>query len=61
MEQRKENATRTISVVMILTLVGKVMGLYRDHLLALHYGMGMEANVDGVPVKKKLIQSCQNL
>jgi len=43
-EQRKENATRTISVVMILTLVGKVMGLYRDHLLALHYGMGMEAN-----------------
>ena len=29
---------------MILTLLGKVMGLYRDHLLALHYGMGMEAN-----------------
>lgn len=26
------------------TLLGKVMGLYRDHLLAVHYGMGMEAN-----------------
>ena len=31
-------------MVMILTLLGKVMGLYRDHLLAVHYGMGMEAN-----------------
>lgn len=29
---------------MLLTLLGKVMGLYRDHLLAVHYGMGMEAN-----------------
>lgn len=44
MEQRQNNATKTISMVMILTLLGKVMGLYRDHLLAVHYGMGMEAN-----------------
>lgn len=44
MEQKNNNAAKTISMVMILTLVGKVMGLYRDHLLALHYGMGMEAN-----------------
>ena len=29
---------------MAITLLGKVMGLYRDHLLAVHYGMGMEAN-----------------
>lgn len=43
-EKRTDNATKTISMVMILTLLGKVMGLYRDHLLALHYGMGMEAN-----------------
>lgn len=44
MEQRKSGATRTIGVVMVLTLLGKVMGLYRDHLLAIHYGMGMEAS-----------------
>ena len=29
---------------MVLTLLGKVMGLYRDHLLAIYYGMGMEAS-----------------
>ena len=44
MERKQTNATRTISMVMVITLLGKVMGLYRDHLLALHYGMGMEAN-----------------
>ena len=44
MEKGRNNATKTISMVMILTLLGKVMGLYRDHLLAVHYGMGMEAN-----------------
>ena len=44
LEQRKSGATRTIGVVMVLTLLGKVMGLYRDHLLAIHYGMGMEAS-----------------
>ena len=44
MEEKKSGATRTIGIVMILTLLGKVMGLYRDHLLAVHYGMGMEAS-----------------
>ena len=44
LEQRKNGATKTIGVVMVLTLLGKVMGLYRDHLLAIHYGMGMEAS-----------------
>lgn len=44
MEQRKDNATKTISMVMLMTLLGKGLGLYRDHLLAIHYGMGQEAN-----------------
>ena len=44
LEQQKNGATRTIGMVMVLTLLGKVMGLYRDHLLAVHYGMGMEAS-----------------
>ena len=31
-------------MVMVITLLGKVMGLYRDHLLAVHYGTGMVAS-----------------
>ncbi len=44
MSQFKDNASRTISTVMIITLVGKVLGLFRDRLLAVYYGTGMEAN-----------------
>lgn len=44
MEERQSNATKTISMVMLVTLIGKVLGLYRDRLLAVHYSMGMEAN-----------------
>lgn len=31
-------------MVMVVTLIGKVLGLYRDRLLAVHYSTGMEAN-----------------
>lgn len=34
----------TVSTIMGITLVGKCMGLWRDRLLALAYGTGMEAN-----------------
>ncbi len=34
----------TVSWVMGITLVGKVLGLWRDRLLAISYGTGMEAN-----------------
>ena len=44
MDQRQNNATKTISFVMVITLLGKVLGLYRDRLLAIHYSTGMEAN-----------------
>ena len=44
MEKRRDNSARTISFVMLVTLLGKVMGLYRDRLLAVHYGVSMEAN-----------------
>lgn len=44
MSPPKDNSTRTISVVMAITLLGKVLGLLRDRLLAVHYGTGMEAN-----------------
>lgn len=44
MEKERNNAAKTISWVMLITLVGKVLGLYRDRLLATHYNVGMEAN-----------------
>ena len=44
MSESKDRSTRTISVVMVITLLGKVLGLFRDHLMAVHYGTtGMEA------------------
>ena len=44
LSQENNHATRTISVVMVITLLGKVLGLFRDHLMAVHYGTaGMEA------------------
>jgi len=40
----QKNQTKTISAVMALTLLGKLLGLYRDRLLAVRYGTGMAAN-----------------
>ena len=44
MAPKRDNTARTISWVMAITLIGKVMGLYRDRLLAVRYSVGMEAN-----------------
>ena len=44
MLEKENNAARTISVMMALTLIGKVLGLYRDRLLAVHYSTGPAAN-----------------
>lgn len=44
MGENEDRSTKTISVMMIITLAGKLMGLYRDRLLAVNYGVGMEAN-----------------
>ncbi len=44
MSPSQDNASRTISTVMVITLLGKVLGLLRDRLLAVYYGTGMEAN-----------------
>lgn len=44
MSKQQENSTKTIGIMMLITLLGKVLGLYRDRLLAIHYGVGMEAN-----------------
>ena len=44
LEQKRDNAAKTISLVMVITLLGKALGLYRDRLLAVHYSTGMEAN-----------------
>lgn len=44
MDHARDHTTKTISTVMLITLLGKVLGLYRDRLLAVHYSVGMEAN-----------------
>ena len=44
MSKNQENSTKTISMMMLITLIGKLLGLYRDRLLAVHYGVGMQAN-----------------
>ena len=44
LDERSGGAARTISVVMLVTLIGKVLGLYRDRLLAIHYSVGPEAS-----------------
>ncbi len=40
----KNSSVKAISYVMIITLVGKFLGLIRDRLLAVNYGTGMEAS-----------------
>lgn len=42
--QSRDSQVKTISFVMIITLIGKLLGLYRDRLLAVTYGTGMYAN-----------------
>ena len=44
LEERRGSAAKTISSVMVITLLGKVLGLYRDRLLAVHYNVGPEAS-----------------
>ena len=44
MAQKSDHTARTVSWVMAITLIGKMLGLYRDRLLAVHYSVGMEAN-----------------
>lgn len=42
--EEHNSAAKTVSVVMAVTLIGKVLGLYRDRLLAVHYSTGPAAN-----------------
>lgn len=44
MSQNSKNEVKTISFVMLITLIGKVLGLYRERLLAVSYGTDMYAN-----------------
>ena len=44
LEEQHGSAAKTVSFVMAVTLIGKVLGLYRDRLLAVHYSTGAAAN-----------------
>ena len=41
---KEKSAVKTINYIIIITLVGKLMGLYRDRLIAITFGTAMEAN-----------------
>ncbi len=43
MSDNNERTVKAATMMMIITLVGKVLGLVRDSLLAANYGMGMQA------------------
>ena len=42
--ERTNNTIKTINYMIVITLVGKLMGLYRDRLIAVTFGTAMEAN-----------------
>lgn len=41
---KENNAVKTINYIIVITLIGKLMGLYRDRLIAITFGTGMDAN-----------------
>lgn len=43
-KNENEKPVRAVSLMMLITLAGKLLGLYRDRLLTVNYGSGMEAN-----------------
>lgn len=44
MSAKGKNALKLVSSIMIITLFGKALGLFRDQLLAWNYGVAVEAN-----------------
>ena len=44
MAKENKSPVKTISIMMIITLLGKISGLLRDRLLTINSGTGMEAN-----------------
>lgn len=44
MSENNEKTVRAATTMMLITLVGKILGLLRDTLLAANYGMSMQAN-----------------
>lgn len=44
MEEKGKSAVRAVSFMMIITLLGKILGLVREQLLAAHYALGPEAS-----------------
>lgn len=43
-KNESEKPVQAVGLMMLITLMGKVLGLYRDRLLTVNYGSGMEAN-----------------
>ena len=48
MEKENNSTVKAVSFMMIITLVGKILGLIRDQLLAGNYSVGMEQNTENI-------------
>ncbi len=44
MQEEQKKPVRAVSLMIVITLAGKILGLVRDRLLTINYGSGMEAN-----------------
>lgn len=44
MSNKKNQQIKTIGIIMVITMVGKVLGLVRDMMLGHHFGTGMESS-----------------
>lgn len=44
MSEKNKSVVKVVSYMMMITLVGKLLGMYREILLANNYGVGMEAS-----------------
>lgn len=44
MSEKNDNSIKAVGYVMIITLVGKILGLLRDRLMYMNYDIGLEAN-----------------
>lgn len=44
LKEHGKSVIKTVSFMMAITLLGKILGLVRDQLMAIHYAIGMEAD-----------------
>ena len=52
MSEKGNQAVKTVSFMMLITLFGKILGMVREQLLAANYGTDMQAAAFGIFAEK---------